>query len=245
MRIAYFIPGALSTGPLGTAEMDRRSGYLQGFASPSHEVVVLDTAEGPSSIESAAEEELAVGAVLAAVPEVERDFDAMILGCYGDPGLAALREVAAFPVVGPGQASLHLALQVGERFGILAVVDQVVPANRRQVRGYGLEHLLVDIRPVDIPVLELRSRGQETTDAMTRSGAELVRGGADVLVLGCMSMGFLDVADQLQEELGVPVINPVLAAVKAAEAMLDLGIEPSRRCYPRPRKEVAVRALQG
>lgn len=245
MRIAYFIPGALADGPLGTAEMDRRAGYLQGFASPSHDIAVLDAEEGPASIESAAEEEVAVGVLLTAVSDIEQDFDALIIGCYGDPGLAAIREVATIPVVGPGQASLHLALQVGERFGILAVVDQVVPTNRRQVRGYSLEHLLVDVRPVDIPVLELRSRAREAMDAMIRSGAELVRDGADAVVLGCMSMGFLDVADELQEELGVPVINPVLAAVKVAEAMLDLGIEPSRRCYPRPPKEVAVGAAAG
>lgn len=245
MRIAYFIPGALTAGPLGGGEMERRAEYLRAFVGPAHEVDVLDTDEGPPSIESAAEEELAVGALLAGVPEVERRYDAMIVGCYGDPGLAALREVADVPVVGPGQASLHLALQLGERFGVLAVVDQVVPANRRQVRGYGLEHLLVDVRPVDIPVLELRSRGPETKEALTRAGAELVRDGADVLVLGCMSMGFLDVATELQVELGVPVINPVLAALKAAETMLDLGVGPSRRCYPRPRKEVAVGVLQG
>lgn len=238
MRIAYYIPGALSSGALGAAELDRRTEYLRAYAGPGYEVTVLDADEGPESIESAAEEEVAVGAILGAVPELMERFDAMIIGCYGDPGLAAIREVASIPVVGPGQASLHLALQVGERFGILAVVDQVVPANRRQVRSYGLEPFLVDVRSVGVPVLELRSRGAGTFDAMVELGRELVRDGADTIVLGCMSMGFLDVAGELQEEFGVPVINPVLASLKAAETMLSLGIAPSRRCYPRPRKNV-------
>ena len=37
------------------------------------------------------------------------------------------------------------------------------------------------------------------------------------IVLGCMTMGFLDVARSLQERLHVPVVNPVLAGLKAAE----------------------------
>lgn len=245
MRIAYFIPGALSRGPLGSAELERRAEYLRGFASTDHEVEVLDTDEGPASIESTAEEEVAVGAILRAVPELSERFDALIVGCYGDPGLAAVREVSTIPVVGPGQASLHLALQVGERFGIVAVVDEVVPANRRQVRSYGLEPFLVDVRSIGVPVLELRSGGRSTVDAMARLGSELIEDGADTLVLGCMSMGFLDVAAELQEELGVPVVNPVLAALKAAETMLDLGIGPSRRCFPRPRKEVVPGVAAG
>ncbi|WP_420448375.1 hypothetical protein [Candidatus Palauibacter sp.] len=59
-------------------------------------------------------------------------------------------------------------------------------------------------------------------------------------MLGCMTMGFLDVARTLSERLGVPVINPVFAALKAAESFAATGVRPSARAYPPPRKAIAT-----
>ena len=51
-----------------------------------------------------------------------------------------------------------------------------------------------------------------------------------------MTMGFLDVAGALQTRLGVPVVNPVVAALKAAESTVSAGLGSSRLAYPAPRK---------
>jgi allantoin racemase len=73
-------------------------------------------------------------------------------------------------------------------------------------------------------------------------GRALVRDhGADVLVLGCMSMGFHGIADDLQKRLEIPVVNPVVAALKAAETMAALGLTHSRLAYPTPPKEAISR----
>jgi allantoin racemase len=47
-------------------------------------------------------------------------------------------------------------------------------------------------------------------------------------------MGFLMVDEELSEGIGVPAVNPVKAAVKTAEALIDLGITHSKRAYPIP-----------
>ena len=228
MKIAYFIPGPMS----------RRQRYLSERAFPDTEVSVLEATSGPASIESAAEESLAVPGVLAAVPGLQADgFDAIIIGCFGDTGLSPAREMVDIPVIGPAQASAHLAAQLGQRFGILTVVDEVVPPLRRLMRAYGLEPLLADVRAVDVPVLELRERRDEALATMVAEGRRAIHAGADTLVLGCMTMGFLDVTDDLQERLDVPVVNPGLAALKAAEAAVALGMTQSRRAYPKPRKD--------
>jgi allantoin racemase len=62
--------------------------------------------------------------------------------------------------------------------------------------------------------------------------------GADLLVLGCMSMGFLGITDDLQKRLDVPVVNPVTAALKTAEAIVAMGLSHSKVAYPMPRKLV-------
>ncbi|WP_428273916.1 aspartate/glutamate racemase family protein [Candidatus Palauibacter sp.] len=240
MRIVYFLPGPMSRGPLGPPELVRREAFLNGAAFGGTAVEVRETDDGPASVESSAEEYLSVPGILHAAPRLEAEgFDAMIIGCFGDPGLAPARELVDFPVIGPGQAGALAAAQMGQRFAIITVVEEVVPAIRRQMRGYGLEGLVADIRAVDVPVLELRQRADQVLETLETEAHAALRGGADTLVLGCMTMGFLDVARKLGERLGVPVINPVLAALKAAESFAATGLRPSPRAYPPPRKEIS------
>ena len=239
MHVTYFIPGPISRGPLGLPELDLRRGYLERHAAPGTTVAVRESEDGPASIESAAEEYLAVPGLLAAVPLLEAEgTNAIIVGCFGDPGLSGAREVASIPVVGPGQASGHLAAQLGSRFAVLTVVEEVVPAIHRQMRSHGLDGFLSEVRAVDVPVLELRGRREEVLAALERVGWEVLGNGADALVLGCMTMGFLDVARDLQERLDVPVVNPVVASLKLAETMVSAGVAPSARAYPAPRKRL-------
>jgi allantoin racemase len=241
MRVAYFIPGPLSLGPLGPAELVRREEFLGRHAFPGTEVAVRESDKGPASVESSVEEHLAVPGLLDAVPTLEAEgFDAIIIGCFGDPGLAPARELAGIPVIGPGQASGHLAAQLGERFAVLTVVGEVVPSIRRQMRGYGLSESLADVKAVDVPVLELRERADEVLDALESEARRALAAGADAFVLGCMTMGFLDAAKELQARVGVPVVNPVLAALKTAEATIAMDVAHSGVAYPTPRKAVAA-----
>jgi allantoin racemase len=221
-RICYFVPGALSAHPAGPAEGERRQVYLQRHARAGFEVVLRDNPDGPASVESVADERRAAESMLAMFPDAVEGDDAVIIGCFGDPGLGRARECVPGPVVGPAAASLHLAAQVGERIGIITVVTEVIPVLEDLVAGYGLERRLAGITAVDVPVLELRANREAVLQRMAAGGRELVAAGADVLVLGCMTMGFLDVAEQLTGELDVPVINPVLASLHTAEALLGL-----------------------
>lgn len=239
MRIAYFAPGPLSATSLGPEELARRKAYLENHTFPGTEVDVREATRGPSSLESAVEEVLAMPGIVHGVRDFEREgADAVIIGSFDDPGLAAARELVRIPVIGPAEASCHLAAQLGDRFGILTVVDEVIPLLRRLLRGYGLDRLLADIRAVHVPVLELRSQPAKVLASLTSEGERTVEAGADTLILGGMTLGFLGVAPKLQERLEVPVIDPVLASLKMAESAVSLSAVHSRRAYPPPRKEV-------
>lgn len=241
MKIAYFIPGPLSRGPFGPEELVRREAFLNQHAADGTAVEVRETSSGPASVESSVEEYLSVPGLIEAAPLLEGEgFDAIILGCFGDPGLAPARELVEIPVIGPGQAAGHVAAQLGLRFGVLTVVDEVVPAIWRQMRQHGLDSSIADVRAVDVPVLELRERADEVLATLEAEANRAIGAGADAFVLGCMTMGFLDVARSLQARLGVPVVNPVLAALKTAETMIALGVSSSRRAYPSPRKAGAA-----
>jgi allantoin racemase len=88
-----------------------------------------------------------------------------------------------------------------------------------------------------MPVLEVaqnRATALERLAAVGRTAAREDQ--ADVLVLGCISMGFLGVTEELAKELGVPVVNPVTAGLKTAEMVVSLGVSHSKAAYPVPPK---------
>lgn len=239
MRIVYAVPGPMSRTSLGQQELDRRAKLLGEWAAPGTETVVWDADRGPASIESAYEEYLSVPAAAELVVRAEREgYDATVLGCLGDPGLDALREVSAgMPVVGPGAASCHLAAMVGEQFGIVTVAQGVVNPLRHLVARAGLTDRLAGIEVIDVPVLELADDPAATVARAAGAARRLVDDrGADTLVLGCMSMAFLDLAGEVEDAAGVPVVNPAKAALHVAEALVGCGLGHSKAAYPAPAK---------
>ena len=119
MKILYFVPGPMSQNQ-GQKELDRRCGILQEFAASGTEVAIRDAATGPASIESTVEEHLAVPGLLEGVARAEKDgFDAAIVGCFGDPGVDAARELATIPIIGPCEASLAASVPLGHQASII------------------------------------------------------------------------------------------------------------------------------
>lgn len=235
-RILYLVPGPLSRSR-GVEELERRRSLLQEWAFAGTEVGIAENLDGPASIESAYEEYVSIPGSLELAAAAEGDgVDAIILGCFGDPGLDGFREILSVPIVGPCEASMHVAAQLGHSFGIVTVLDSVVGPLRRLVRLAGLDSRLATVVACDVPVLEL---GDESYGAV-RAGCEAaIAAGSDTLILGCMSMAFLGVSERLAAELGVPVLNPARTALKTAEGLVSAGLAHSKRAYPVPPKVVA------
>lgn len=235
--LLYIVPGSLSL-VLGTAELDRRRSILQSLCSPGTSVEVTDLPEGPPSIESMYDEYLAIPPTLDLVQNAARsDYDAVIIGCFGDPGVDAARELVNIPIVGPAEASMLVACSLGHRFSILTVMDTIVIPLKNLAQRVGVAEKLASVRAVNIPVLELNRDLNGSIQRVVEIGEKALReDGADTVILGCMSMGFLHADSQMGSALGVPVINPVDAAIKMAELKIGMGLSHSKRAYPRPPK---------
>jgi allantoin racemase len=237
-RIVYVLPGPLSRTQAGPAEVARRGERLASWASAETETAIRDVAFGPASIESAYEEYISVRPTAELMLEVEREgFDAAILGCFGDPGLDAMREVLTrMPVVGPAEASCYTGLMLGDSLGIITVTDSVVRPMYDLMRRLGISERVAGIAVVDTPVLELYDRERSLARAVAAGRGLIEQKGANVLILGCMTMAFLDLNIELQEELGVPVVNPARVALTTAESLVSAGLRHSKRAYPLPPK---------
>lgn len=219
MRILYQLTSPMHR-TIGTQEIERRRGVLQGYAAGDTEVLAEPTATGPAAIESAHDAAQVVPELLRLAPEAERrGVAAIVLGCFSDPGLEAIREIVTIPVIGPGAAAFHLAAQLGTRISLLTPSGRSFGRVAARLRGLGLNGLLASVRGIGLTVMDM---AQQTAGARDKAAAAartaVDEDGADVLVLGCMSMAFLPgICEDLTAEVGVPVVNPVITGLKTAE----------------------------
>lgn len=240
MKILYIVPGTMAQTDLGSQELERRKKILQSHSQKNTIIDIADIKHGPRSIESAYEEFLSVpGTVEKAIQAEKEGYDGLILGCFGDPGLNALREMVKIPVVGPGETAMHVASMLGRKFSIVTVLDSVVPSLERLAKVIGLDRNLASVRAVNIPVLELRHNIESTTARMTEASQRaIMEDSADVIVLGCMSMAFMEVSEMMKKVLGIPVVNPALVSLKVLEGLVQAGLSQSKRAYPFPPKKI-------
>jgi len=238
MRIAYVVPGPMSKGPMGLKEMRRREALLNSWAFQGTSVSVIDVPTGPVSIESAYEEALCVPATIDLIMQCERDgFDATIIGCFGDPGLEAARELTKIPVVGPCESSLLLAAGLGHKFSVLTVFDSLIAGQELLTHKAGVAAKLASVRATGIPVLDLMKDPEFTKRRLIEVAEACVRQDrADAFLFGCMTMSFLDLADEVSAAVGAPAINAGKAALKHAEMLVSMGMSHSKTPYPYPAK---------
>lgn len=213
-------------------EITRRE--LEAVKRKDVEISVVSLENGPASIESAYDEEVAAPWILKRVKEgEEKGFDAVIIDCMGDPALYAAKETVKIPVVGPCQASLAIASTICDKFSIVTVLERLRFIFRRKVRDYGFESKLASIRAVEIPVLELEEKKAEVkTRLLSESKKALEEDGAGAIILGCT--GMVGMARELQKSLEVPVIDPAVASLKMTEILVDMKIAQSKHEYPNP-----------
>lgn len=238
MKIAYVVPGPMSKGPMGQAEMQRREALMQGWAFEGTEVRVIDVPTGPASIESAYEEMIAIPPTLDLIMACERDgYDAAIIGCFGDPGLEAARELVTMPVVGPCESAMLLAAGLGHKFSVLTIFESLIAGQELLAVKAGVRDKLASVRPTEIPVLDLMKDPARTKARLTAVARACVKEDrADALLFGCMTMSFLDMGAEIEAEVGVPVVNAGRAALKHAEMLVSMGLAHSKKAYPTPAK---------
>ena len=210
-----------------------------GAARPGTRVTVVSLDWGTASIETYRDEALVVPDILTKVVQAEQaGADAVIIDCMADPGLYAARELVRIPVVGPAQASMHLAAMLGHRFSVVTILDGDIPAVEDLAARYGLSSRLVSVRAFNIPVLALSDDIEVTVKAFLDLSERVVREDqAHVIVPGCT--GLAGLAPRVQAGLAergyeVPVLDPPSVALKVAESLVDLGLSHSKRTYPPP-----------
>ena len=170
--------------------------------------------EGPPAIETDEHVSDVARHVREYVRAQQEHAGAFVIACFSDPGLGEARAVSTRPVFGMAESGLLTALAHGRRFGVISILESALPRHLRYFRELGIEGRLAADLPVGLGVLAL-----EDHDVALRRMREVGtclrdEHGADVIVLGCAGMAAL--RTPLREHLGIPVIEPVQAAVSMA-----------------------------
>jgi allantoin racemase len=193
---------------------------------------VVNAPGGPESLESWRDYAIASVATMPLLEE-RPPADGIVLACFGDPGLPALKEMADVPVVGIAEAAMAMALLVGGKFGILAGTVRAVALMDALVRSYGLEARYAGTESLGMRVLDLGANRPATLRALAGAAGRLVSRGADVLVLGCAGLGAF--RSELAREVPLAVVDPVDAGCRALRALVEGGLSTARAgLYARP-----------
>lgn len=236
IKILYQFATAKRKTHNGEKEIIKRKNFLKKFAGNNSQIILNVPSKGPGSIETEYDEAIAIPNVLNSIIDAEKKgFEAAIISCFSDPGLSACREKVKIPIIGSGECSLFLASQLGNKFTILSPLKGNHTNFEKKIAILGLEKKYCSTRSIKTPVLELAKNKEETIKKILKISKEAINiDGADVLVLGCMSMAFHDLTSIIEDKIKVPVINPVKASLLMAESMVKMNLSHSKKTYPTP-----------
>ncbi len=214
MHILVINPNSTATMTASVAEAARH------VAEGTTRITALTCESGPASIQGPED-----GA--AALPGLFKSFDDQILGrggydavviaCFDDTGLAELKVRSHVMVIGIGEAAYHAAMLMAPKFSVVTTLAVSIPVIEKNLRDYGFSSRCARVRASGVPVLDLGANGDEGRRKIAAEiECALTEEKPGAIVLGCAGMA--DLAADLTKEFGVPVIDGVAAAVVLAEA---------------------------
>ena len=206
---------------------------LEEFKNTDTEIHVATLKKGPKEIRNSITAAKAIGYALEEAESAEEEgFDSVAMSCFGDVGLDAMREALDIPVVGACQAAVHLASLLGSKFSIISGGSGGIRSAEDLVSKYGFKSKLASIRHVNLSPLQFAiEKGELQKRLLVEAKKAISEDGADVIILGC---GGMNVALWLQEQVGVPVIDPLIATIKILEVLWKMKLTHSKLAYPKP-----------
>ena len=189
------------------------------YASSGTEITTVSPKDGPEFIANPYDVALQAPRVVGLIEKNKNDYDAFIIACGSDPGLAACRTVVK-NVIGIGEAAIMTACAVAKRFSFLSVIKEGAQDVAQRLYSLGIEQSrCVSARVVGNGVDdEIVRKRRQMLDVYCQVGQKCVdEDGAGALIPVCAGMS--DLKEKLEERLKVPVIIGVASAIKIAEQL--------------------------
>lgn len=150
--------------------------------------------------------------------------DAVLIGCFGDPGLMALRESSPVPVTGLAEAAFIEAARHG-RYAIVTGGARWGPMLQRLAQALGQSQQLAGIHTVAPTGAQLAADPVAARTLLAQACRDASRQlGVHAVILG--GAGLAGMAALVQAEVPIPVIDSVVAG--AHWALRSAPLPPAR-----------------
>jgi allantoin racemase len=231
IRVAFVV------GDYPSEERKRREDVALSYSSAEVEVGIVSVQATPYFYGmSPAEIAMAATPFVEAFRKAEREgYDAVVPLGFLDLGVDGGKSAVDIPVVGPAEASLRLAAMVGDRFGLMVYHQSQMPFSRAIVRRYGMEPWVAGFGTAGIDLPDLAAHHDELVAGFVREARRLIQeNDADVIIpMGISQCPVHIKPDWLRQELGVPVVEGIGSPIRMAAMMVQLGVKPSRKRWPK------------
>lgn len=214
-------------------EMALRCRILEEYTAPDTQLAMVCPQSSGVELNSALDVVLAAPEIVQLAADGQNaGFDAVILYCFSDPVIDACREALRIPVIGGAQASCLAALNVCRSFGVILADEARLPEKKLFLRTLGVSpERIGQIAAVNLNGISPWADKETTFKKLLACGQKMMREThTEAIVLGCLS--FLGLAEPLSRVLGIPVIDPAVAAVTTAESIVRQRLFTSKVSYP-------------
>lgn len=153
-------------------------------------------------------------------------YDGVLVACYGDPGLYALKETLEVPVVGIAEASMSVSVLLGGKFSIVAAVPKAKAMMERMVQEYGFEKRLASVEALNLDIQSFMAQPERLHEVFAACVERAVGHGADTVIYGCAGMTLLQ---RMEGGYAAGIVDPVRAGVFQLRALAEggFGIAPN------------------
>lgn len=196
----------------------RVKALVEDEAGASVEVAAVTARFGAPYISDRAGAVVAAHAVLDVVEatvETEGEPDAIVIACFGDPGLKALQEIVGCPVVGFAEAGLLAAASKPGSFLVATNGEAWCDMLSELATLMGLSDRIAGF----LSIGDEAARDAELCRALITEEAE--RTGAARIVLG--GAGLIPILADVGKDMALPLIDPHRAAIRKALALANAG----------------------
>lgn len=210
-----------------TARLEER---LRPLLPAGTDLIARTAAFGAPYITCESSHAVAAHAVLQAWVE-HRSADAVLIGCFGDPGLFALREQCAVPVTGLAEAAF-IEASVHGPFAVVTGGARWKPMLQRLAQALGVGSALTHIETMSPSGAQMLADPEMARTHLLQAITKARATGARAVVIG--GAGLVGWAARLQPHFDVPLIDSVEAGLR----VLLEGRMPAPRPQDEPRPEL-------
>lgn len=213
--------------------MDQREEMLKTVLSDEMLISVDCIKVGPDELDCNTDEAFAAAEMVKESIKAEREgYDAIVIYCFSDVGIDAIRENVSIPVIGPGETTLAVAGMICNKFIVVTTqTENIARTYRRLIKNPIAREKMSSVRALDVPIGNLRNDPNATEKRLLEVCNKAVKDEQiDGVILGCLGMA--SYGKIIESKLPVKVFDPAFIAISYAEMCVRANLCHTHASYP-------------